>query len=162
MPFSSGKLIKTGGRKRNRFGISLNDLPPFLQKFILNNNQLKEIEDDRHLKILFKMREREFRKIHESKIFICPFTNQPATLKEINENSNKTNYQCYHCETEIISTMDDFSYKNLTCQTCYNKDIKYEPNDFILYTEKFRKIITQLLTEERKTLIKYIKYNSKA
>ena len=92
---------------------------------------------------------------------MCPFTNQPATLKEINENSNRTTHECFHCETKITPFVNDFSYKNLTCTTCYGKDSRFDPNEFVLHSEKFRKKVTLLLTEERKNLIKYIKLNSK-
>lgn len=161
MPFKFDKIIRTGGRKKNRFGISLNDLPPVLQKYLLENNQFRDVTEDRHLEILFKMREREFRKNYKHKVYLCPFTKTPATLKEIEQNAEKVHTNCFHCGTSIFAHYNTFTYQNLTCSKCQEQDLKYDINEFIAHTELFRKKVSAELEVERKSLIKYIKENSK-
>ena len=162
MPFNRGELKHSGGRNKTKHGFSLRDLPSFLQNYLAENNQFKEIEDDKTIQILFKMRELEFRNNHTHKIYYCPFTKHPSTLEEIYENANRVEFKCYHCSKDIYPIYNVFTYRNVVCDSCYETyEEKFDEKDLVTYLDTFRVQVSKLLTEEQQFLIKYIKRNSK-
>lgn len=162
MPFNRGTIKHSGGRNKTKHGLSLRDLPFFLQKYLVENNQFKEVEDDKVIEILFKMRELEFRNNHTRKIYYCPFTYQPSTIDEILNNADKVEHECFHCSSKIYSIYNVFTYRNLICDSCYIEHKgEHDKKAFADFTNVFRKAVQDSLDDERKFLIKYIKQNSK-
>lgn len=160
MPYTAGKLVRPKSTRYTRHGICLRSVPTFISNYILENPQFSEVTEDKHIEILFKLKEREVKVLKEQSTLLCPYTGVPTDIKEIEKNANKIKWNCFSCDATILSSNNNFSKSNLLCKSCLESKPEIDNKEFLLYTEKFREEVKRVLGSDQKNLIKYIRKNS--
>jgi hypothetical protein len=153
------------GRAKTRFGILLSGLAPRYQRILLKNPIIQNNStDDRFIMCLFRIEDMRIKVSHLQRPFINPETREISTYSQIKESYKYLNWTCAYCKTDIKSKIDNFKVDNFSCKKCYNyyvKDAnkvdKSVMDSMIKFTEHYKNLIKQ----NQKTFIKYVKRNEK-
>jgi copper chaperone CopZ len=153
------------GKARTRFGILLRTLLPRYQRVLFKNPVIsKNSSDDRFLLCVFKMEDSVIKVSHLQRPFVNPETREVSTYAHVKRSYKIIDWTCAYCKNPIKSKVDNFKIDNFTCTKCYTyyvKDVNNVSQSVLDSMLEFTEHYKQLIKENQKKFLKYIRKNEK-
>ena len=153
------------GRMPTKWGIVLKGLARRYQRILKENPIIRKYsEDDRFVKAIFEIEDRRIYLSYKTRPFINPETKEIGTYLSIKEEYKIFDWHCAYCKTPIKSRIDNYKASNFTCPKCfkyYLKNSEIIDQRVIESSLAFTENCKQMMIDNQKTFIKYIKKNDK-
>lgn len=120
--------------------------------------------DDRFISCLFRMEDAAVNVSHLQRPFINPETREVSTYINVKRTYKILDWKCAYCKTDIKSSIDNFKTDNFTCNKCYTyyvKDTKVVSQSVLDSMVSFTEHYKNLIRENQKNFLKYIRKNEK-
>lgn len=149
---------------KSKQGISTVGLPTSY-KTILDYNKVigKYHDDDRFIATIFKIEKVQLNNQKSTRIFYNPITKEISSKEYIKKQYNEYPWFCAYCNTPIMSTLNNISARNFTCDRCFEIYLKNsdEINSRIVESSfKFTQEVKAKIKHKNKKLVKYIVRNN--
>lgn len=157
------KIVRQQGPHKNRHGIKLSTVKPYLHKILFDYGLIDEYlkTDDQFVSVLFKIAEMELSCKRKNKLYHNPYNDEITTYDEVIEQSNLIKWNCAICNIEIESKIAEFDINNFVCNDCrdsHNSDnSKIDPR-IVDSSFEFHKMCRKKLIKEQKKFLQYVKY----
>jgi hypothetical protein len=156
--------IRDWGKAPRKHGILLKFLTPDQKRFLFDNDHLKFISRKKDtMEAIFHVFFQEQLRKDDRAAINNPFTGTFTNRYQLNKDAQLVDWNCGICKADIKSSMIDYSPENFLCDKCKEAhsgakkiDSRIKQNS-LLFTEHCK----NMLTEEQKTFLKFLKINRK-
>jgi hypothetical protein len=156
--------IRDWGKAPRKHGIMLKFLTHDQKKFLFSNDHLKFISRNKEtMEAVFHVFFQEQLRKDDRAAINNPFTGTFTNRYQLNKDSQLVDWNCAICESEIRSSMIDYSPENFLCDKCKEAhsgskkvDSRIKQNSL-----RFTDHCKSMLTEEQKAFLKFVKINRK-
>jgi hypothetical protein len=153
------------GKTPTKYGIILKILAPRYRRILKDNPMIKKYStDDRFIRAIFKIEDLRNNISYINKPFVHPVSKEISTFSFIKSSYKYFDWNCAYCNSEITSKMGEISPSNFTCEKCFNyyiKDNKKLDKRIIESSLSFTEKCKQLMIDNQKKFLKYLKRNEK-
>jgi hypothetical protein len=153
------------GKTSTKYGIVLKLLAPRHRRILRNNPVIKKYStDDRFIRAIFRIEDLRSNISYINRPSIHPESKEISTFSNIKSSYKLFDWTCAYCKTPIKSKIGFIKPSNFTCEKCFNyyiKDNKKFDKRIIESSLAFTENCKQLMIDNQKTFLKYIKKNEK-
>lgn len=153
------------GRTPTKWGIVTKGMSPKYRR-VLSENPIIRLysDDDRFLRVIFRLEDKLITKSHQQRPFIDVETKEVKSYDEVKTTYSFFDWHCAYCRASIKSRIDQITPQNFTCEKCFNyyvKDAKKISQLIIDSSFAFTENYKKKMIDNQKSFIKYIKKNDK-